>query len=259
MNCEQLQQALNKKSQGPLCQETLELFYEALESGLTSVARQQEDKSFVVHNWVQEFIVQILSQSASQTQPGYPHSFDKIPLRVACKEQLYRQVPGAVVRRGTYIGPRCVIMPSFINIGSHVGEGSMIDTWATVGSCAYIGKHCHISGGTGIGGVLEPIGTIPVIIEDHVFIGARSEIAEGVHVGHHSVIASGVFLTKSTKIYNKMTGEIFTGKIPPYSVVVPGTLKIDEKASVSAAIIVKMRDKKTDSKISLNEALRETL
>lgn len=258
MNCQELKKALKETENRPLSSEIIELFYEALESGMVSVA-QKQDGYFTINNWVQEFLVQILAQSSSQVQPGFIHSFDKIPLRVASQNKKYRQVPGAIVRRGTYIGEKAVLMPSFVNIGAHVGEGTMIDTWATVGSCAYIGKHCHISGGTGIGGVLEPVGSQPVIIEDHVFIGARSEIAEGVHIGYRSVLASGVFLTKSTKIYNKMTGEIFTGKIPPNSVVVPGSLKLDDKSSVNAAIIIKMRDKKTDSKVSLNEALRHTL
>jgi 2,3,4,5-tetrahydropyridine-2-carboxylate N-succinyltransferase len=147
-------------------------------------------------------------------------------------------------------------MPSFVNIGAWVGEGTMIDTWSTVGSCAHIGQHCHISGGVGIGGVLEPIGARPVVIEDHVFIGARSEIAEGVRVGHHSVLASGVFLTASTKIYDRMTQQITYGFIPPYSVVVPGQLSIDHQASLSCVVIVKKRDEKTSAKVALNDELR---
>ena len=133
-----------------------------------------------------------------------------------------RVVPGAVARRGAHIGKDVVLMPSFVNIGAHVGEGTMVDTWATVGSCAQVGKHCHLSGGAGIGGVLEPLQASPTIIEDHCFIGARSEVVEGFVVGHHSVIGMGVFLGQSTRIYNRMTGEISYGSVPPYSVVVSG-------------------------------------
>lgn len=217
-----------------------------------------EDR-FHVNAWTQEAIVSVLKSKACDIVEGYPYSFDKIPLQKASSRRAYRQLPGAIVRRGAFIDQNAVIMPSFINIGAHVGKKTMIDTWATVGSCAYIGNYCHISGGVGIGGVLEPAGSKPVVIEDHCFIGGRSEISEGVHIGHHSVLGSGVFLTASTKIYNRMTGQITQQYIPPYSVVVPGTLKIDEKASISAAIIVKMRDKNTDTKVSLNEALRATL
>ena len=236
----------------------IELFFSALESGVLAVANKENDE-FVITPWIQQAIVSILKTLPCQSISQYKESFDKIPLQNASHQKRYRQLPGAIVRRGSHIGNNSIIMPSFINIGSYIGAGTMIDTWATVGSCAYVGENCHISGGVGLGGVLEPAGSRPVIIENDCFIGGRSEIAEGVHIGHHSVLASGVFLTASTKIYNRMTGQISTGHIPPYSVVVPGTLKIDDQASVSAAIIVKMRDRKTDKKVSLNEALRSTL
>ena len=152
-------------------------------------------------------------------------------------------VPGAIARRGTYFGKDVVLMPSFTNIGAYVGEGSMVDTWATVGSCAQIGQHCHLSGGAGIGGVLEPLQASPTIIEDHCFIGARSEVVEGVVVGHHSVIGMGVFLSQSTRIYNRATGEISYGYIPPYSVVVSGSLPSkDGTHSLYCAVIVKQVD-----------------
>ena len=169
-----------------------------------------------------------------------------------------RVVPGAVVRRGSYIEPNAVLMPSFVNIGARVGSGTMVDTWATVGSCAQVGKHVHLSGGAGIGGVLEPVQAGPTIIEDNCFIGARSEIVEGVIVGEGSVISMGVFIGKSTKIYDRTTGEIMYGKVPPYSVVVSGNLPSkDGKYSLYAAIIVKHVDEKTRSKIGLNELLRQ--
>jgi len=156
-------------------------------------------------------------------------------------------VPGTVVRRGTYLGKDVVLMPSFVNIGAHVGAGTMVDTWATVGSCAQVGKHCHISGGAGIGGVLEPLQASPTIIEDHCFIGARSEVVEGVVVGHHSVIGMGVFLGQSTRI----------GYVPPGSVVVSGSLpSADGTHSLYCAVIVKQVDAKTRSKTSINELLR---
>jgi 2,3,4,5-tetrahydropyridine-2-carboxylate N-succinyltransferase len=168
-----------------------------------------------------------------------------------------RVVPGAIVRRGAHIGKDVVLMPSFVNIGAHVGAGTMVDTWATVGSCAQIGKHCHLSGGAGIGGVLEPLQASPTIIEDHCFIGARSEVVEGFVVGHHSVIGMGVFLGQSTRVYNRMTGEITYGSVPPYSVVVSGQLPAkDGSHSLYCAVIVKQVDAKTRAKTSINDLLR---
>jgi len=199
--------------------------------------------------------------AASGDTPWY----DKVPSKFAgWTEQDYqnagfRAVPNCTVRYGSYIAKNVVLMPSFVNLGAYVDNGTMIDTWATVGSCAQIGKNCHISGGTGIGGVLEPLQAGPVIIEDNCFIGARSEVAEGVIVGEGSVISMGVFLGKSTKIVNRDTGEIIYGKVPPYSVVVPGSLPNEDpsKPSLYCAVIVKQVDEKTRSKTSINDLLRD--
>lgn len=258
INLSHIRSAFTEENLETLDHKTIEFFLDSLESGHISVLSQHND-TFQVNSWTQKAIVSILKTLPCQEIENYMYSFDKIPLQKASHKKSYRQLPGAIARRGAYIGKNAIIMPSFINIGAHIGDNTMIDTWATVGSCAFVGDNCHISGGVGLGGVLEPVGAKPVIIENDCFIGGRAEIAEGVHIGHHSVLASGVFLTASTKIYNKMTGQISYQYIPPYSVVVPGTLKIDETASVNAAIIVKMRDKKTDNKVSLNEALRATL
>jgi len=167
-------------------------------------------------------------------------------------------VPPAAVRRGAYVAPGAVLMPSYVNLGAHVGAGTMIDTWASVGSCAQVGKDCHISAGTGIGGVLEPLQANPTIIEDNCFIGARSEVVEGVIVREGSVLAMGVFISQSTKIYNRTTGEISFGEVPAYSVVVPGMLPSkDGSHSLACAVIVKTVDAKTRSKTGVNELLRD--
>jgi 2,3,4,5-tetrahydropyridine-2-carboxylate N-succinyltransferase len=193
-------------------------------------------------------------------------AFDKVPLKFAnwsdadFRKAGFRAVSGAVVRYSAFIAKNVVLLPSFVNLGAYVDEGSMIDTWATVGSCAQIGKNCHISGGAGIGGVLEPLQANPVIIEDDCFIGARSEIAEGVIVEKGSVISMGVYIGASTKIIDRETGEIFYGRVPAYSVVVPGNIastKGDKNLSLYAAIIVKKVDEKTRSKTSINELLRD--
>jgi 2,3,4,5-tetrahydropyridine-2-carboxylate N-succinyltransferase len=170
----------------------------------------------------------------------------------------FRAVPGAIVRRGAYVGKNVILMPSFVNIGAWVGEGTMVDTWATVGSCAQIGKNVHLSGGAGIGGVLEPLQANPTIIEDGCFIGARAEVAEGVIVGEGAVLAMGVYLSASTKIVDRATGEVFRGKVPPYSVVVPGSLP-DAKGgpSLYCAVIVKRVDAQTRAKTGVNELLRD--
>ncbi|MDD2704865.1 MAG: 2,3,4,5-tetrahydropyridine-2,6-dicarboxylate N-succinyltransferase, partial [Acidocella sp.] len=196
--------------------------------------------------------------------PGGAPVFDKVAMKFANWDQerftaaAIRAVPGAVVRRSAYIAPGVVLMPSFVNVGARVGEGTMIDTWSTVGSCAQVGKNCHISGGVGIGGVLEPLQANPVVIEDDCFIGARSEVAEGVIVGQGAVISMGVFLGASTKIIDRETGEISYGKVPPYAVVVPGTLpgKTPTSPSLACAVIVKRVDAQTRSKTSINELLR---
>ena len=190
--------------------------------------------------------------------------WDKIPARFAEFDETrfrrlgVRVVPGAIARRGAHIGKDVVLMPSFVNIGAYVGAGTMVDTWATVGSCAQVGKHCHLSGGAGIGGVLEPLQATPTIIEDHCFIGARSEVVEGVIVGHHSVIGMGVFLGQSTRIYNRATGEVSYGVVPPGSVVVSGQLPAkDGSHSLYCAVIVKRVDAQTRAKTAINELLRD--
>ncbi len=196
---------------------------------------------------------------------GTQNWFDKVPLKFNnWKEEDFRNagfraIPGSIVRFGSFVAKNVVLLPSFVNIGAYVDEGTMIDTWATVGSCAQIGKNCHISGGAGIGGVLEPLQANPVIIEDNCFIGARSEIAEGVIVEEGSVISMGVYIGASTKIINRTTGEIFYGRVPSYSVVVPGSIpgKKEGEPSLYAAVIVKTVDDKTRSKTSINELLRD--
>jgi 2,3,4,5-tetrahydropyridine-2-carboxylate N-succinyltransferase len=195
--------------------------------------------------------------------PGLGPWWDKVPGKCETwtpadfAKAGFRSVPGAVVRRGAFIGRDAVLMPSFVNIGAHVGEGTMVDTWATVGSCAQIGKHVHLSGGAGIGGVLEPLQAGPTIIEDGCFIGARSEVAEGVIVGEGAVLSMGVFLSASTKIVDRATGQIHRGHVPPYSVVVPGALPDPAGGpSLACAVIVKTVDAQTRSKTSVNELLR---
>jgi 2,3,4,5-tetrahydropyridine-2-carboxylate N-succinyltransferase len=195
---------------------------------------------------------------------GDPCYWDKVPLKTAdwtaaeFSEAGFRSVPGGVVRRGSYVAPGAVLMPCFINIGAYVDEGTMIDTWSTVGSCAQIGKHCHLSGGVGIGGVLEPLQASPVIIEDNVFIGARSEVAEGVVVRKGAVLSMGVYISSSTKIVDRATGEIHRGEVPEYAVVVPGTLPDPNGGpSLACAVIVKRADEKTRGKTSPNDLLRD--
>ena len=193
--------------------------------------------------------------------------YDKVSLKFAnwneddFKKSGFRALPGCVVRRGSYIGKNVVLMPSFVNIGAYVDDSTMVDTWSTIGSCAQIGKNCHISGGVGIGGVLEPLQSNPVIIEDDCFIGARSEIAEGVIVEKGSVISMGVYIGASTKIIDRSTGEIIIGRVPAYSVVVSGSMisenSKDKNLSLYCAVIVKKVDEKTRSKTSINELLRD--
>jgi 2,3,4,5-tetrahydropyridine-2-carboxylate N-succinyltransferase len=203
-----------------------------------------------------------------ETIPGGPGKdtpwYDKMPSKFEGWEAAdfqkagFRAVPSCVVRYSAYVAPQVVLMPSFVNLGAYVGEGTMVDTWATVGSCAQIGKHCHISGGAGIGGVLEPLQATPVIIEDNCFIGARSEVAEGVIVREGSVLSMGVYLGASTKIVDRHTGEIFRGEVPPYSVVVPGALGGgDGKPATYCGVIIKRVDERTRSKTSINDLLRD--
>ncbi|WP_226470247.1 2,3,4,5-tetrahydropyridine-2,6-dicarboxylate N-succinyltransferase [Luteimonas panaciterrae] len=243
---------------------TVERVIDGLESGEFRVAEPDGKGGWAVNEWLKKAVLLYFRTQEMEVVDADPAPFwDKIPARFAgYDEHAFRKlgvrvVPGAVARRGAHIGKDVVLMPSFVNIGAHVGPGTMVDTWATVGSCAQIGKDCHISGGAGIGGVLEPLQASPTIIEDHCFIGARSEVVEGVIVGHHSVIGMGVFLGQSTRIYNRATKEISYGVVPPGSVVVAGSLPAaDGSHSLYCAVIVKQVDAKTRAKTSVNDLLR---
>jgi len=238
----------------------------ALDRGEARIA-EQVDGEWVVNQWLKKAVLlsfRLNPMEAISGAPGGAHWWDKVPSKFAGWGQkeftaaAFRAVPGAIVRRGAYIAPGAVLMPSFVNIGARVGEGTMVDTWATVGSCAQIGRNVHISGGAGIGGVLEPLQAGPVIIEDECFIGARSEVAEGVVVERGSVLSMGVFIGASTKIVDRASGEVQYGRVPAYSVVVPGTLPAkDGGPSLACAVIVKRVDERTRSKTSINELLRD--
>jgi 2,3,4,5-tetrahydropyridine-2-carboxylate N-succinyltransferase len=243
-----------------------------LDSGAARVAQPDGQGGWQVNQWLKKAV--LLSFRLNDNEPipygaAGADAFDKVPLKFdgwgenRFKEAGFRVVPGAVARRGAFIAKGVVLMPSFVNIGAYVGEGTMVDTWATVGSCAQIGKGVHISGGAGIGGVLEPLQANPVVIEDNCFIGARSEVAEGVIVGEGAVLAMGVFLGGSTKIVDRATGEVHIGKVPPYSVVVPGSLPGrplpdgTPGPSLYCAVIVKTVDAQTRAKTGINELLRD--
>ena len=246
-----------------------------LDSGTLRVSEKQNDK-WTVNEWVKKGILlsfkindnTIFTSGVSNSRGGEYSWYDKVSLKTSSwvedewTKRGFRSVPGSIIRYSAYIASNVVLMPSFINLGAYIDSGTMIDTWATVGSCAQIGKNVHISGGAGIGGVLEPLQANPVIIEDNCFIGARSEIAEGVIVKTGSVISMGVFIGASTKIVDRSTGEIFMGKVPPFSVVVPGTLQGKKLPNgemgpnLYCAVIVKTVDEKTRSKTSINELLR---
>ncbi len=242
----------------------VERVIEGIESGEFRVAEPDGKGGWQVNEWLKKAVLLYFRTQDMELIESYPSPFwDKIPARfgefdeAAFRKLGVRVVPGAIVRRGAHVGKDVVLMPSFVNIGAHVGAGTMVDTWATVGSCAQIGKHCHLSGGAGIGGVLEPLQATPTIIEDHCFIGARSEVVEGFVVGHHSVIGMGVFLGQSTRVYNRATGEVSYGSVPPYSVVVSGQLPSkDGTHSLYCAVIVKQVDAKTRAKTSINDLLR---
>ena len=235
-----------------------------LESGQARVAEQQQDGVWVVHQWLKKAVLLYFRINGNSVMDGGPmNAWDKVPLRfLGASTETFaslgaRVVPGALVRRGAHIASNAVLMPSYVNIGAHVGTGTMVDTWATVGSCAQIGARVHLSGGVGIGGVLEPLQAGPTIIEDDCFIGARSEVVEGVVVERGSVIGMGVFLGQSTKIYDRATGKLSYGRVPAGSVVVAGSLPAaDGSHSLYAAIIVKHVDEKTRSKTGINELLR---
>jgi 2,3,4,5-tetrahydropyridine-2-carboxylate N-succinyltransferase len=238
-----------------------------LDSGTVRVAEPDGAGGWRVNQWLKKAVLLSFRLNDMAEIAGGPDGanwWDKVPSKfhgwgaAEFRQAGFRSVPGAIVRRGAFIGKGAVLMPSFVNLGAYVGENSMIDTWATVGSCAQIGKGVHISGGAGIGGVLEPLQADPVIIGDGAFIGARSEVAEGVRVGEGAVLSMGVYLGASTKIVDRATGEVFRGEVPPYAVVVPGSMGGgDGKPSLYCAVIVKRVDAQTRSKTSINELLRD--
>ena len=240
-----------------------------LDAGEIRVCEKNGD-NWIVNQWIKKAILLSFRLNDNEIiKASHATWYDKVPSKTAnwSKEDHekagFRYVPDAVVRKSAYIAKGVILMPSFVNLGAYVGEGTMIDTWATVGSCAQIGKNCHISGGAGIGGVLEPLQANPVIIEDNCFIGARSEVAEGVIVGEGSVLSMGVFIGASTKIIDRTSGEIHMGKVPPYSVIVPGALPGKPLPdgtvgpSLYCAVIVKRVDERTRSKTSINDLLRD--
>ena len=265
---------LSPGTKGPV-RDAVDAALDLLDRGAVRVAEKGGDGKWLVNQWLKKAVLLSFRLAGMGVMPfgaqggAYAWGFDKVPLKYdrwqpeQFEEAQFRAVPGAIVRRSAYIAPDVVLMPSFVNLGAYVDSGTMVDTWATVGSCAQIGKHCHISGGAGIGGVLEPLQAGPVIVEDNCFIGARSEVAEGVVVREGSVLSMGVFLSASTKIVDRTTGEVFTGEVPPYSVVVPGTSPGrplpdgTPGPGLSCAVIVKRVDEKTRSKTSINELLRD--
>ncbi len=255
--------------------DAVESALEALDSGQARVAEKVDGK-WQVNQWLKKAVLLSFRLNDSAPMPGGPTDpklgpsawYDKVPSKFAgwgdnrFRAAGFRAVPGAVARRSAYIAPGVILMPSFVNVGAYVDSGTMVDTWATVGSCAQIGKNCHLSGGAGIGGVLEPLQADPVVIEDNCFIGARSEVVEGVVVETGSVLSMGVFIGQSTKIVDRNTGEIHYGRVPAYSVVVPGNLpgkplpSGQPGPSTYCAVIIKRVDEKTRSKTSINELLR---
>ena len=246
--------------------EAIEATLEALDKGQLRVAERRESGDWHVNQWAKKAVLLGFRLKDMELQSGGPQGsswWDKVDSKFAgwgeteWKQAGFRAVPNCIVRRSAYIAPGVVLMPSFVNLGAHVGEGTMVDTWATVGSCAQIGKHVHLSGGVGIGGVLEPMQAGPTIIEDNCFIGARSEVVEGCIIREGSVLGMGVYIGKSTKIVDRETGEVFYGEVPPYSVVVSGSLPSKNGVNLYCAVIVKRVDAQTRSKTGINELLRD--
>ena len=251
--------------------EAVETALDMLDSGKARVAEKVGD-TWVVHQWLKKAVLlsfRLNDMTTISGAPGGASWWDKVPSKFAGMDDAsfrsagFRAVPGAIVRHSAHIAPGVVLMPSFVNLGAYVDAGTMVDTWATVGSCAQIGKNVHLSGGVGIGGVLEPLQANPVIIEDNCFIGARSEVVEGVIVGEGSVLSMGVFIGASTRIIDRATGQVHAGHVPPYSVVVPGTMPGkplpdgSPGPSLYCAVIVKTVDAQTRSKTSINDLLRD--
>ena len=252
--------------------ELVEAALELLDSGKARVAEPDGQGGWQVNQWLKKAVLLSFRLSDNEIVPGASGgapAYDKVPSKFAgwganrFKEAGFRVVPGAVARRGSFIGKGVILMPSFVNIGAHVGEGTMVDTWATVGSCAQIGAHVHLSGGVGIGGVLEPLQAGPVVIEDNCVIGARSEVVEGVRVCEGAVLSMGVYLGASTKIVDRASGEVHIGRVPPFSVVVPGAMPGrplpdgSPGPSLYCAVIVKTVDAQTRAKTGINELLRD--
>jgi 2,3,4,5-tetrahydropyridine-2-carboxylate N-succinyltransferase len=255
----EVRDTLTPATQG-LTRHAVEMALDLLDKGRLRVA-EKVGGQWVVHQWLKKAVLLSFRLSDNRAIAG---GWDKVPLKFgglsdeAYKDAGFRQVPGAVVRHSAFIARNAVIMPSFVNVGAYVGEGTMVDTWATVGSCAQIGKNVHLSGGVGIGGVLEPLQANPTIIEDGCFIGARSEVVEGVIVEEGSVLSMGVFLSATTNIVDRATGEIMRGRVPAYSVVVPGTLPSETGGpGLYCAVIVKRVDAQTRAKTGVNELLRD--
>ena len=257
---------VSPSTKGPV-REAVDAALDLLDRGKARVAERGGNGAWTVNQWLKKAV--LLSFRLRDNGPiigaaGDSAWWDKVPTKFEgwdderFKEAGFRAVPGSIVRRSAYIAPNVVLMPSFVNLGAYVDSGTMVDTWATVGSCAQIGKNCHLSGGTGIGGVLEPLQAGPVIIEDNCFIGARAEVAEGVIVREGSVLAMGVYLGASTKIVDRATGEVVMGRVPPYAVVVPGALpSASGGPSLYCAVIVKRVDAQTRAKTGINELLRD--
>ncbi|RKE86415.1 2,3,4,5-tetrahydropyridine-2,6-dicarboxylate N-succinyltransferase [Rhizobium sp. AG855] len=253
--------------------DAVEAALDLLDSGKARVATRGEDGAWTVHQWLKKAVLlsfRLNDMEVVKGGPGASTWWDKVPSKFEgwgenqFRAAGFRAVPNAVVRRSAYIAPNAILMPSFVNLGAYVGEGTMVDTWATVGSCAQIGKHVHLSGGVGIGGVLEPMQAGPTIIEDNCFIGARSEVVEGCIIREGSVLGMGVFIGKSTKIVDRATGEVTYGEVPPYSVVVAGSMGSGNvmpngvpAPNLYCAVIVKRVDAKTRSKTGINELLRD--
>ena len=263
--------SLSVKTTGSV-RDAVEAVLDGLDQGKIRIAEKINDQ-WVVNQWAKKAVLLSFSLNPMRTMSGGPDGtfwWDKVPAKFRgwddqrFTEAGFRAAPTAYVRHSAYIAPNVVLMPSYVNLGAYVDSGTMIDTWATVGSCAQIGKNCHISGGAGIGGVLEPLQANPVIVEDNCFIGARSEVVEGVIVEEGAVLSMGVFIGASTKIIDRATGEIYTGRIPSYSVVVPGSLPQGNydngtpRPNLYCAVIIKTVDEQTRSKTSINELLRES-
>ena len=263
--------SVNTATRGEV-RDAVETALELLDKGTARVAERQADGNWAVNQWLKKAVLLSFRLNPMEIIKGGPSEsvwWDKVPSKFdrwsanEFEKAGFRAVPGSIVRHSAYIAPGAILMPSFVNLGAYVGESTMVDTWATVGSCAQIGKHVHLSGGVGIGGVLEPLQAGPVVIEDNCFIGARSEVVEGCIVREGAVLGMGVFIGQSTKIVDRATGEIFYGEVPPYSVVVAGSMpgkpmgNGEPGPNLYCAVIVKRVDEKTRSKTSINDLLRD--